>query len=122
MKRRICTLTLVAILSLAAHTTQSADKPASEPALGGNVSRTLSRLLGSSDEAFKKLDADKDGGVSKDEFAKLLLDASNGKIRGEFSGKLFDRADANADGTLMLDELRGLMGSGDAQTSSSQAG
>lgn len=55
---------------------------------------------------FKKLDADKDGKVSKEEFKKLTAVAQGVlKDKPEFLDKVFGRLDANSDGSITEEEF-----------------
>ena len=61
-------------------------------------------------QVIKKLDADKDGQLSKSEFeAARSKAAARGKGKaGAARGKVFDRLDANGDGSLSATELKKL--------------
>jgi hypothetical protein len=61
-------------------------------------------------QVIKRLDADKDGQVSKSEFeAARSKAAARGKGKaGAARGKVFDRLDANGDGSLSAVELKKL--------------
>lgn len=59
--------------------------------------------------AFKKMDADGDGKVTKDEFKRLFEQAAKGKLGdkgGAVGDRIFDRLDADRDGKLTLDEYK----------------
>lgn len=70
--------------------------------------------FGDPEAAFKKLDANNDGKVSKEEFAKFrdnLPEKVKEKAKekggdGKLGEKLFDLADTNKDGFLSLDEFK----------------
>lgn len=61
--------------------------------------------------AFKKLDANSDGKLSREEFDKMrdnlpekLKDRAKGA--GQFGGKMFELMDANKDGSVSLEEFK----------------
>ncbi|MCX7664529.1 MAG: EF-hand domain-containing protein [Gemmataceae bacterium] len=61
-------------------------------------------------EIFEKMDADKDGKLSKEEFSKYFEDLMSrlpkgGNKIGNFSDRIFDRLDGDKDGKLTKEEF-----------------
>jgi Ca2+-binding EF-hand superfamily protein len=61
-------------------------------------------------EIFEKMDADKDGKLSKEEFSKYFEDLMSrlpkgGNKFGNFSDRIFDRLDGDKDGKLTKEEF-----------------
>lgn len=96
---RTLLLTIVA-LSLTVGTAEAGAK-ANKSAKKGDIGAMM----------FEKLDADKDGSITKDEFKKVA-EMGKGKGKGKLADKpelltkLFEKLDANKDGKLSKDEFK----------------
>jgi Ca2+-binding EF-hand superfamily protein len=110
--------TCLVALGLLAGTAMAGDKPNSDAPRGemradtdgdGRVSRAEATTAGAerSGEWFDKLDADKDGFVTREEM-RQARETRRGAMR-EKGDEHFKAADSNADGQLSLDEVQAKM-------------
>ncbi|HZT79775.1 MAG TPA: EF-hand domain-containing protein [Gemmataceae bacterium] len=112
MKRLLCGLGLLAALVLVGVAAGADDQDKGEKKQGrgrfqGGQFGKMAELFKDTDALFKKLDADKNGKISKDEFRKLADSAPDFlKDRPEILDRIFDRLDANKDGSLTAEELK----------------
>jgi len=76
---------------------------------GAEAGKAKKKKKNSADTAFKTLDANNDGKVSKEEFAKVSeLGKKKKQIKAKKLDKMFAQLDTNSDGTLSSDELKKL--------------
>jgi Ca2+-binding EF-hand superfamily protein len=115
MKTTFCALGLAALMAGTAYAgdTPRSDAPRDEMRSDkdgdGRVSRAEATSAGAERSGvwFDKLDADKDGYITKDEMNKAR-ETRHGRMR-EKSEEHFKAADANSDGQLSLDEVQAKM-------------
>ena len=69
-------------------------------------SPSASRPVPALDEAFKRVDANKDGKLDAQEFARFIERSRS--LSGANSAEVFGKLDANKDGALTLEEFRGV--------------
>jgi hypothetical protein len=85
-----------------------AEPPANKP-LPPN--KRLELLTLSPKQLFKRIDADRDGQISREEFKAFVRKVAPGMARNkpELPDRVFDRADMNGDGYLNLEEFKELV-------------